>query len=87
MRYGSVPIVRATGGLVDTIEDGVTGFSFHDYDPGAFLNAAERAIFVYNTDKETWLAMQGEGMRSDNSWERSANGYVKLYEEAIARTK
>lgn len=86
MRYGSVPVVRATGGLVDTVEDGVTGYSFHDYDPGAFLNAIERAIFTYNTDKETWLAIQGEGMRLDNSWEKSAYSYVKLYEEAIART-
>lgn len=85
MRYGSVPIVRSTGGLVDTIENGVTGFSFLDYDSATFLDAAERAIFTYNADKETWLRIQGEGMRSDNSWERSAVGYVKLYEEAMSR--
>ncbi|HET6445794.1 MAG TPA: glycogen synthase [candidate division Zixibacteria bacterium] len=85
MRYGTVPIVRATGGLVDTVADGVTGFSFLEYDSNAFLNAAERAIYTYNTDRKTWHEIQNNGMASDNSWERSAEGYVKLYREAIAR--
>ncbi len=85
MRYGSVPIVRETGGLIDTVDDSVTGFSFLDYNSDALLNAAERAIYTYNTDKKTWLSIQSAGMASDYSWARSANGYVKLYREAIDR--
>ena len=85
MRYGSVPIVRSTGGLVDTVEDGKTGFSFGDFNTEAFLGAVERAIYVFNTDKQRWIEIQVDGMRSDNSWAHSAKGYVKLYEEAIAK--
>jgi starch synthase len=85
MRYGCVPIVRATGGLADTVEDGVTGFSFLAYDSGAFLNAVERAIFTFNTDKNTWRRIQRNGMEANYSWEQSATGYSTLYQEAIFR--
>jgi starch synthase len=85
MRYGSVPVVRATGGLVDTVQDGITGFTFNDYNAGAFWNALERAIYVYNVDKDSWRTIQGNGMRADYSWQRSAQGYQQLYEWAINR--
>ncbi|MFN2187366.1 MAG: glycogen synthase [Candidatus Promineifilaceae bacterium] len=85
MKYGSVPVVRKTGGLADTVEDGETGFSFSEYTSGAFLNAIERAIYTYNTDEKSWRIIQQNGMKSDFSWDRSANGYVKLYQEAVAR--
>jgi starch synthase len=85
MRYGSVPVVRETGGLLDTVEDSATGFTFLDYNSGAFLDALERAIYTYNTDKKSWQNIQEAGMRSDFSWARSADGYVKLYREAIDR--
>ncbi|MCA9946024.1 MAG: glycogen synthase, partial [Anaerolineales bacterium] len=64
MRYGSVPVVRATGGLADTVEDGETGFLFHDYNADAFWQALQRAIYVYNVDKPRWQAIQKKGMMS-----------------------
>ncbi|MBK8989314.1 MAG: glycogen synthase [Chloroflexi bacterium] len=85
MRYGSVPIVRATGGLADTVQEPITGFVFHDYNEEAFWHAIQRAIYVYNVDKPRWQAVQQNGMTTDFSWQRSAVGYEKLYEWAIAR--
>ncbi len=86
MRYGSVPVVRATGGLADTVADGETGFAFHDYNADAFWHALQRAIYVYNVDKPRWQTIQQNGMQSDFSWQRSASGYQQLYEWAVART-
>ncbi len=86
MRYGSVPVVRATGGLVDTVADGHTGFLFHDYSSGAFWQALLRAISVYNGDRARWRQIQRHGMTADFSWPRSALSYQQLYEWALART-
>ena len=85
MRYGSVPVVRATGGLVDTVEDGITGFQFQDYDANAFWQALKRAINLFNKDKKGWRQMQQTGMKADYSWQRSAVGYQQLYQWALAR--
>lgn len=86
MRYGSVPIVRATGGLADTVQEEHTGFLFHDYDAGSFWQAVQKAIYIYNVDKPRWQSIQKNGMTADFSWERSALGYEQLYEWAVART-
>jgi starch synthase len=85
MRYGSVPVVRATGGLADTVQDGVTGFSFYDYNSDAFWHALSRAIYVFNVDKPRWQQIQHNGMTADFSWPRSAQSYQQLYEWALAR--
>jgi starch synthase len=87
MRYGSVPVVRETGGLADTVQDGVTGFTFYDYSSEAFWYALQRAIFIYNTDKESWRTIQANGMATNFSWERSALGYQQLYEWGLARVR
>ncbi|MEW5987994.1 MAG: glycogen synthase [Chloroflexota bacterium] len=87
MRYGSVPIVRATGGLADTVQDGVTGVSFYQHTADDFWRAIQRATFVYNTDRPTWRRIQQNGMTADFSWQRSAAGYQQLYEWAIARAR
>jgi starch synthase len=86
MRYGSVPVVRATGGLADTVHDGITGFTFYDFNVESFWHALQRAIYIYNVDKEGWRQTQLNGMMADFSWSRSAQGYQQLYEWAIART-
>ena len=86
MRYGTVPVGRATGGLADTIKEGETGFLFYDYNADAFWHALQRAIYVYNVDRPRWHNIQQQGMLSDFSWDRSASGYEQLYEWAIART-
>jgi starch synthase len=85
MRYGSVPIVRATGGLADTVTEGRTGFLFSDYSANAFWDAIGRAIYVYNVDKPRWAEIQLNGMAADFSWERSAKHYQTLYEWALTR--
>lgn len=87
MRYGSVPIVRATGGLADTVHDGITGFSFYELSADALWNAIQRATYIYNVDKESWRRIQLNGMNTDFSWQRSAQGYQQLYEWAIAQKR
>jgi starch synthase len=86
MRYGSVPVVRATGGLLDTVRDGVTGFTFLDFDDGDFWEALRRALYIWHHDHESWRALQRAGMATDSSWIRSARGYQQLYEWAMVST-
>ncbi len=87
MRYGSVPVVRATGGLADTVQDSVTGFTFFDYSTEAFWNGMQRAIEVYQRDREKWHRIQTAGMTADFSWHRSAESYQQLYQWAISRVR
>jgi starch synthase len=87
MRYGSVPVVRATGGLVDTVQEPITGFVFHNYDAGSFWHAVERAMYTYNTNQPDWRQIQLNGMTADFSWDRSAVGYHQLYQWAISRMR
>ena len=87
MRYGSVPVARATGGLADTVQDSITGFMFYDYAWESFWQALERAIYIYNVDRPRWQQIQHNGMLTDFSWSRSALGYQQLYEWALARTR
>lgn len=87
MRYASVPVVRGTGGLMDTVHDGVSGFTFHEFSSDAFWSALGRAIYIYRHDRRAWRAMQRYGMTHDFSWQTSARGYEQLYEWAVARTR
>ena len=88
LRYGTVPVVRAVGGLADTVTDYVpgrrsaTGFTFVDYTPAKLLEALQRALALYS-DRKKWEALQRAGMKEDHSWDRSAREYVKIYERAI----
>jgi starch synthase len=92
MRYGTVPIVRATGGLDDTVTDyndatGTgTGFKFKPYTAAALLAAMERAKSTF-ANPRSWTQLQVAGMRQDFSWDRSAREYVKLYESARGRPR
>ena len=87
MRYGSVPVVRATGGLADTVHNSVTGFSFSHYSAEDFWNTLREALHIYRVDPENWRAMQRKGMTNDYSWETSARAYQHVYEWAIARAR
>lgn len=77
LKYGTVPIVRATGGLDDTIDE-TTGFKFTDYTPEALLAAVRRALAAYQ-NRELWRAMMLRGMAKDYSWAASARQYLELY--------
>jgi starch synthase len=82
-RYGAPPIVRNVGGLRDTVDDGVTGFSFDPYTPEAFTEAALRALACY-ADTARWQAIVRRGMARDFSWERSVATYLDVYRRALA---
>lgn len=91
LRYGTVPIVRATGGLADTVtdyspeglEDGeATGLVFERYEPEALLEAVRRAVKLFEDDG-AWRRLMLNGMRQDWSWKRSAREYIKVYEHAV----
>ncbi len=77
-RYGTIPVVFATGGLKDTVEDGVTGFVFTEASPEGLWGAIQRAMTVFQ-DKPAWRRMMLAGMQKDFSWEASANQYAWLY--------
>ena len=88
MRYGCIPIVRATGGLADTVEDydapqnTGTGFVFQPYDRWALFAAVVRAVQVYRS-REAWRGLQVRAMARDFSWRAAAEKYDELYREAI----
>ncbi len=83
LRYGTLPIVRLTGGLADTIEDGVNGFTFFDFDAKFFLNTVERAIDVYRNHPDKWKQMMITAMGQDFSWEKSAEKYLTVYSKLL----
>ncbi|MRR50940.1 MAG: glycogen synthase GlgA, partial [Rhodocyclaceae bacterium] len=83
LRYGTPPIVRATGGLADTVTDGVDGFSFRDATPDALLDAIRRAHAAW-CDGKRWRAMQKAGMARDLSWSGPAQQYLDLYKKLLA---
>lgn len=82
LRYGTVPVVHATGGLDDTIEEG-TGFKFRPYSGDAMLGALRAALTTYWTEPERWVSMMREGMRKDFSWRSSAERYLDVYQRLL----
>jgi starch synthase len=83
LRYGTVPVVRATGGLDDTIDED-TGFKFREY-AGTALASAVRAAVQALAGREEWEAMMRRGMRKDFSWRASAAQYSALYSKVLGR--
>lgn len=86
LKYGTIPIVRATGGLKDSVEEydpasgEGTGFLFGPFDDRAFLAALDRALNTYRKEKE-WTALMRNSMAADFSWDRSAHEYCGLYQQ------
>ncbi len=78
MHYGCIPVVHATGGLKDSVEQGRTGFLFEPAEAGPMLKALRRAMSAF-TDPGKWERLQRNGMQEDFSWSRSAGQYAKLY--------
>ena len=87
-RYGTIPVVRKTGGLADTVVDTLpeslknntaTGLVFNEASPGALMEAIKRALILYSHPK-TWKQLQTNGMQKDYSWTRSAKQYMALYD-------
>jgi starch synthase len=84
MRYGALPVVRATGGLKDTVVDGETGFVFSKPDPRELADAITRAVKLYE-DPKAWNARVETVMKQDFSWTRSALQYESLYTKCLER--
>ncbi|NMA68464.1 MAG: glycosyltransferase, partial [Desulfitobacterium sp.] len=87
MGYGTIPIVRATGGLKDTVisydwnQEKGNGFSHDNYNAHEFLATVERALELYHNHKKAWRRLQENAVKADFSWENSASQYIKLYED------
>jgi len=91
LKYGTVPIVRKTGGLADTVHDWDelysynldtgTGFSFNDHTGYALFKSVERAVNCFSV-KSAWKKIQSNGMKKDYSWKHSAEQYIELYKLA-----
>lgn len=79
MRYGTIPVVRATGGLKDTVFEGQNGFSFSDATIPSMSGALERACRVFRSDPEAFQGLMQRGMNGDLGWRKPAQEYVKLY--------
>ncbi len=87
--YGTIPIVRKTGGLADTVEDfnektgAGNGFVFIKHDEKSLLTAVKRAIKVFTEDKKAWLKLQKTGMKSNFTWLASCKEYINLYKKIL----
>jgi starch synthase len=96
LKYGTVPIVRKTGGLADTVKDwdeqyhfgfkDGNGFSFYDYSGYALFKSVERAVNTFK-HKDIWKKIQLNGMKLDYSWKRSAEKYIELYKLAMEKRR
>jgi starch synthase len=88
LKYGTVPVVRATGGLDDTIVpfDPLTkegnGFKFGPYKPSAFFSAIRQAVNLFQ-DPRIWKRLMTNGMKADFSWDKSARRYLEIYRSVV----
>ena len=86
LRYGTIPVVRETGGLKDSIQDSGdgcgNGFTFQSYNGGDMLYAIHRSLEGY-ANHEGWEVLVKRAMQCDNSWGHSANAYIRMYRELI----
>jgi starch synthase len=89
LKYGTVPIVRATGGLDETVEQvdpatgSGTGFKFEKYDSTELLKTIQRAVSLFG-NQTLWRKIQKNGMSKDFSWEAAAKKYIRLYKKLMA---
>jgi starch synthase len=89
LKYGAVPIVRATGGLDDSVEQynpqtkTGTGFKFINYDKSNLVDAVSLAVKVYK-NKSAWTQLMKNGMKQDFSWKESAKKYIDLYKNVLS---
>jgi starch synthase len=92
MRYGTIPVVRATGGLADTVIDADarpsqgTGFTFDDYSGEALADAFQRGIAAVRDPKRRTTIIR-RAMERDFSWDRSAQEYARLYARALSHPR
>ena len=87
MRYGTVPVVHATGGLRDTVPpvdengEGGLGFTFQSYNGDDFYGAMKRCLHLYHHNRKGFRALQKRGMKQDFSWDKPAGRYMELFKK------
>jgi len=92
LRYGAIPVVRGTGGLLDTVRDFTedaergNGFVFYEFSKVSMLDALLRAISVYE-EKDKWRELISRGMKEDYSWRSSGKEYLRIYGELLEKKK
>jgi starch synthase len=92
LRYGTIPVVHATGGLDDSVVDVLrdtdsgTGFKFYEYEPKAFFDAIVSALDQFE-HKQKWIEIQKRAMAQDFSWDRSAREYIQVYEKVLTKKR
>jgi len=86
MRYGTIPLVRRTGGLADSVQNMITGFVFDDYTAEALCRTIWKAVVMREDEQVKWRAMIQRIMKEDFSWERSAKEYVTMYKKLLHTT-
>jgi starch synthase len=84
-RYGTLPVVRAVGGLDDTVEDDKTGFKFKNLDPDELAQTVAVAVYTYHERPEHFRMMQYQAMRKPMGWSNASKQYEALYRLAVAR--
>ena len=85
LKYGTLPIVRQTGGLADTVKDGINGFSFSDFNAHFLFDTVQRAIDVYRNHPDRWNKMMITAMGQDFSWGKSAKKYLAIYNNVLSK--
>lgn len=83
LRYGSIPVVRRTGGLADTVFENINGFVFENRDSAEFAQACQRAFAAY-AKSQLWSKLMQNALSGDYGWSRSATEYVDLYQQAVS---
>lgn len=87
MRYGTLPLVRLTGGLVDTVKEGINGFTFKEYSATALARTLRLALKMFKENPGKIAKMRETAMKEDFSWDKSAKEYQKLYRKVIKEKK
>jgi starch synthase len=85
MRYGTVPLVRKTGGLADTVFENKNGFLFSDFTAEGILSALDRSIDCWFDDPVKWRSLMSAGMNRDFSWNYPTEEYLKIYRKILKR--
>src|SRR3989338_1224781 len=83
MTSGTLPIAHSVGGLTDSIKNGVNGFLFREYSAKAIKETVEKAVWIWKNDRKRYIKMVKTALKSDFSWERSAEEYIKLYKKLV----
>jgi len=84
MKYGSIPVVRGTGGLFDTVDNGVNGFVYNKFDKTEMINKLKESLMLYNDNPNKWDQLVVNAMKKDFSWDKSAEKYIKLYKTVLS---